>query len=46
MNLLVIDVQKEITDNRLYNFQSFIENTARIIDEHDFHQYTKGIRNH
>lgn len=23
MKLLVIDVQKEITDNRLYNFQSF-----------------------
>ena len=32
MKLLVIDIQKGITDNRLYNFESFIDNTKRIID--------------
>jgi hypothetical protein len=31
MKLLVIDIQKGITDNRLYNFESFIDNTKRII---------------
>lgn len=31
MKLLVIDIQKGITDNRLYNFESFIDNTTRII---------------
>lgn len=31
MRLLVIDIQKGITDERLYNFKSFIENTIRII---------------
>ena len=31
MKLLVIDIQKGITDNRLYNFESFIDNTRRII---------------
>lgn len=30
MKLLVIDIQKGITDNRLYNFESFIDNTKRI----------------
>ena len=32
MKLLVIDIQKGITDSRLYDFESFIENTIRIID--------------
>jgi nicotinamidase-related amidase len=32
MVLLVIDVQKGITDNRLYNFDGFIRETKRIID--------------
>lgn len=32
MILLVIDIQKGITDDRLYDFESFIENTVRIID--------------
>ena len=32
MKLLVRDIQKGITDNRLYNFESFIDNTKRIID--------------
>lgn len=31
MKLLVIDIQKGITDNRLYNFESFIDNTIEII---------------
>ena len=31
MKLLVIDIQKGITDSRLYNFESFIENTTQII---------------
>lgn len=31
MVLLVIDVQKGITDGRLYNYQKFIDNTARLI---------------
>ena len=32
MVLLVIDVQKGITDSRLYNFDGFIGNITRIID--------------
>ena len=32
MKLLVIDIQKGITDGRLYNFEQFIKNTVRIID--------------
>lgn len=32
MVLLVIDIQKGITDNRLYNYESFIDSTVRIID--------------
>lgn len=32
MVLLVIDIQKGITDSRLYNFDSFIDNTVKIID--------------
>ena len=32
MIVLVIDVQKGITDNRLYNFEGFVENTTKIID--------------
>jgi len=31
MVLLVIDVQKGITDERLYNYQEFINNTTRLI---------------
>ncbi len=31
MVLLVIDIQKGITDNRLYNFDSFLRETKRII---------------
>ena len=31
MVLLVIDIQKGITDNRLYDFEDFINNTKRII---------------
>ena len=31
MKLLVIDVQKGITDNRLYNYESFIENNQKLI---------------
>ena len=32
MVLLVIDVQKGITDERLYDFSGFIRNTKKIID--------------
>ena len=32
MKLLVIDIQKGITDNRLFNFEAFIDNTTRIIN--------------
>ncbi|MBR6402281.1 MAG: cysteine hydrolase [Eubacterium sp.] len=32
MVLLVIDIQKGITDSRLYNYESFIDNTIRIIE--------------
>ncbi len=32
MRLLVIDIQKGITDDRLYDFNDFIENTVRIIN--------------
>ena len=32
MILLVIDIQKGITDNRLYNFEEFVDNTTKIID--------------
>ncbi len=32
MVLLVIDIQKGITDNRLYNFEGFIRDTKRIIE--------------
>ncbi|SDI64936.1 Nicotinamidase-related amidase [Pseudobutyrivibrio sp. 49] len=32
MVLLVIDIQKGITDNRLYNFDSFIRETKKVID--------------
>ena len=32
MKLLVIDIQKGITDSRLYNYETFIDNTKRIID--------------
>ena len=31
MKLLVIDIQKGITDSRLFNFDEFIDNTSRII---------------
>lgn len=32
MVLLVIDIQKGITDERLYDFEGFIKNTVRIIE--------------
>lgn len=32
MKLLVIDIQKGITDDRLYNYEAFIDNTVRIIN--------------
>ena len=32
MKIIVVDVQKGITDERLYNFKGFIENVSRIID--------------
>ena len=32
MILLVIDIQKGIADNRLFNFDSFIQDTKKIID--------------
>ena len=32
MKLLVIDIQKGITDERLYAFESFISNTTKIIE--------------
>lgn len=31
MKLLVIDIQKGITNNKLYNYEVFIENTTKII---------------
>jgi len=31
MKLLVIDIQKGITDSRLFNFDAFIDNTIRVI---------------
>lgn len=33
MKLLVIDVQKGITDERLYDFENFIINTKKLIEE-------------
>ena len=33
MVLLVIDVQKGITDGRLYNYQKFIDNTGQTPEE-------------
>ncbi len=33
MTLLVIDIQKGITDGRLYNFDSFVDNCQKIISE-------------
>ena len=32
MILLVIDIQKGITDSELYNFDTFIDRTVRLID--------------
>ncbi len=32
LKIIVVDVQKGITDERLYNFKGFIENVSRIID--------------
>lgn len=32
VKIIVVDVQKGITDERLYNFNGFIENVSRIID--------------
>ena len=32
MTLLVIDIQKGITDDRLYDFNNFIDSTKRVID--------------
>lgn len=32
MKLVVVDIQKGITDNRLYNFDGFIKNVTSIID--------------
>ncbi len=32
MKIIVVDVQKGIADERLYNFKGFIENVSRIID--------------
>ena len=32
MKLIVVDIQKGITDARLYNFDSFIKNVTKIID--------------
>ena len=32
MVVLVIDIQKGITDNRLYDFEGFISNTKRVIE--------------
>ena len=32
MKLLIIDVQKGITDERLYEFESFVENVDGLID--------------
>lgn len=32
MIVLVIDIQKGITDDRLYNYETFLESTKRVID--------------
>lgn len=32
MKLLVVDIQKGITDERLYNYNDFIANVTQIID--------------
>ena len=32
MVILVIDIQKGITDSRLYNYESFLDNTIKILD--------------
>ena len=32
MKLLVVDIQKGITDERLFDFESFITNTCQIIE--------------
>lgn len=32
MRVLAIDIQKGITDDRLYNFDSFIQNTVKILE--------------
>ena len=51
MKLLVIDIQKGITDSRLFNFDEFIDNTSRIIQaardnqiERDFQSAMKNSR--
>ncbi len=32
MVILVIDIQKGITDSRLYNYEIFLDNTIKILD--------------
>ncbi len=32
MKLIVVDIQKGITDERLYNFEAFIKNVTNIIN--------------
>ena len=32
MIVLVIDIQKGITDDRLYNYETFLESTRRVIN--------------
>ena len=32
MVILVIDIQKGITDSRLYNYESFLDNTIKLLD--------------
>ena len=52
MKLLVIDIQKGITDSRLFNFEAFIDDTIRIIKaardnqiEVIYFQHDDGTRN-
>ena len=44
MKLIVIDIQKGITDERLYDFAGFIKNVTRIIDASVKSAFERGYR--
>lgn len=42
--LLVIDVQKGITDERLYNFSTFVSNVKKVIDASIKSAFERGYK--